>query len=377
MPLPPTPTKPLSPNLPVPHSGYHWDGSARRFFEGWYLRLTLPELDESVAFMYSIEDPIGGKTHSGGTAQILGFGEQYRWRTFPDVQQFWAWRHRFGLGHWRSAIAHPSTQQTPRYLDPETFDHTIHEGYQATANLHQGTLRDPISGKSVRWCYTIEPWDGWGDRTELPRATAGWLSFLPVFEPGWQVLMAHGHASGWIDWEGDRHTFTNAPAYAEKNWGGAFPEKWFWIQCNAFDAEPDLSVTAVGSWREVLTWREKVGMVGIHYRGTFYEFPPRNGKLAWKVAPWGSWQVVAETKDLRVELVGTCDRPSADIRVPSTEGMVFGCKDTTHGTLTLTLWQGQQRLIQATSHQAGLEVGGHPWKEVWEFGDAMMSADNR
>jgi len=362
-------THPAS-DLLMPHSGYHWDGSDKRFFEGWYLRVTLPELNESVAFMYSIEDPIGGKQHSGGTAQILGLGEQYRWRTFPQVDQFWAWRQRLGVGHWRSTI----TPRSPRYLDPEVFDRTIHEGYQVTNTLHQGVLRDPASGKAVRWCYTTEPWDGWGDRTSLPRATAGWLSFFPIFEPGWQVLLANGRASGWIDWEGDRHSFTHAPTYAEKNWGGAFPDKWFWVQCNAFDAEPDLSVTAVGSWREVLTWREKVGIVGIHHQGKFYEFPPTNSRLAWKVAPWGSWQMTAATGDLRVELVGTCDRPPATVRIPSTQGMVFGCNDTTHGTLTLTLWQGQQRLLHATSHQAGLEVGGHPWDEVWQYGDVMISS---
>ena len=58
-----------TPSTQTPHSGYHWDGSDRRFFEGWYYRVTLPT-GETFAFMYSIEDPIGGKTHSGGAAQI-------------------------------------------------------------------------------------------------------------------------------------------------------------------------------------------------------------------------------------------------------------------------------------------------------------------
>ncbi len=58
--------------LQTPHSGYHWDGNSDRFFEGWYFRVTLPEIGETFAFMYSIEDPIGGQPHSGGAAQILG-----------------------------------------------------------------------------------------------------------------------------------------------------------------------------------------------------------------------------------------------------------------------------------------------------------------
>ena len=82
--------------------------------------------------------------------------------------------------------------------------------------------------------------------------------------------MAHGLATGHIDWGGRRYAFADAPFYAEKNWrvrkgvafaceskghaltalllfhasrrGGAFPRKWFWAQCNAFEGEPDLAV---------------------------------------------------------------------------------------------------------------------------------------
>lgn len=34
---------------------------------------------------------------------------------------------------------------------------------------------------------------------------------------------------GWIEWDGHRFEFQNAPSYSEKNWGGAFPRKWFWV----------------------------------------------------------------------------------------------------------------------------------------------------
>jgi len=35
--------------------------------------------------------------------------------------------------------------------------------------------------------------------------------------------------SGWIEWDGERIEFENAPSYSEKNWGGGFPRKWFWV----------------------------------------------------------------------------------------------------------------------------------------------------
>jgi len=35
--------------------------------------------------------------------------------------------------------------------------------------------------------------------------------------------------SGWIEWDGERFEFENAPSYSEKNWGGGFPRKWYWV----------------------------------------------------------------------------------------------------------------------------------------------------
>lgn len=35
--------------------------------------------------------------------------------------------------------------------------------------------------------------------------------------------------TGWIEWDGERYEFENAPSYSEKNWGAGFPRKWFWV----------------------------------------------------------------------------------------------------------------------------------------------------
>ncbi|MFQ3629933.1 MAG: tocopherol cyclase family protein, partial [Cyanobacteriota bacterium] len=358
---------------------------------GWYLRLTLPDQGESFAFMYSIEDPQGGTPYSGGTAQILGPRHEYLCRTFPDVSLFWGDRHALALSHSRrSPLTTRSSnpvppfprgarrdqcslsKDSPKYSDFHSPEHPqpissddsnqfTCEGYQLTATHHQGILSEP-GRHSARWCYDIQPVYGWGECDRPQQATAGWLSRFQIFEPGWQILMAHGLATGWVEWDGTRYCFSQAPAYAEKNWGGAFPQKWFWIQCNAFDGEADLALTAGGGRRRVLGWMESVGMVGIHHRGRFYEFVPWNGTVRWRVQPWGHWQMQAENAGHLVELLGTCDRPPTPVRVPTAKGMVFACQDTTQGKLTVKLWekQGDRRalLLHAHSHLAGLEVGG-------------------
>ncbi len=70
-----------------------------------------------------------------------------------------------------------------------------------------------------------------------------------------QIMMARGSACGWIEWDGKRHDFQDAPAYWEKNWGGGFPDKWFWVQCNSWDdgGAADAALTAVGAATIMLT----------------------------------------------------------------------------------------------------------------------------
>ena len=351
----------MSFSMQPPHSGYHWRSQRDRFFEGWYFRLTLPDCAQTFAFMYSIDDPAGGTAYSGGAAQILGPNETYYCRTFPDVQQFWAWPDRLGVGHWRNRSDAPA-----RYLPAEAFEREVKEGYQASYGHHQGKLLNPSGEVEAQWNYQTVPVAGWG--APKPKATAGWLSYLPVFEPGWQVLMAHGRATGWVEWQGKHYAFEQAPTYAEKNWGGAFPSKWFWVQCNAFDDQPDLSVTAVGGVREVLVWKEDVGLIGIHYQGQFYEFISTETAFTWAVDPWGYWHLTGKSDRYQVELTGIAHDQGAWVRVPTREGLKFLCRDTTHGELRLRLWaqSPQNRLIvDATSQLAGLEVGGGPWEARW------------
>jgi tocopherol cyclase len=114
---------------------------------------------------------------------------------------------------------------------------------------------------------------------------------------------------------------------------------------------------------------ESVAMVGIHHEGRFYEFVPWNGTVTWEIAPWGYWKMQAHSRDLQVTLTGTTDEPGTPLRAPTREGLVFACRDTMKGQVHLQLKQRRQgryeTLLEATSSQCGLEVGGGPWNETW------------
>ena len=353
----------------VPHSGYHWDRSSPRFFEGWYFRITLPEISESFAFTYSIEDPQGGTACSGGAVQVFApqKGEQkgYLCRSLPDVNQFWASYQELALGHWGKT----NLTKTPGYLHPEIFRQTIEQGYQITPSFHQGKVYDPGSQNSAEWEYKIAPIYGWGNVDEPQQATAGWLSYFPFSEPLWQVLLAHGLATGWIEWNGERYEFSQVPIYGEKNWGRAFPTKWFWMQCNSFVGEENLSFTAVGGLREVFNQTESVGLMGVHYQGKFYEFFTPHCQVYWEVYPWGRWYISIRNFYYELQIVGTTDLPPVPLRAPTEQGFIFLCQETMKGNLSLVLRKrggGESAVIvQAESSLAALEVGGNPWDQPW------------
>ncbi|MEL6441163.1 MAG: tocopherol cyclase family protein [Cyanobacteria bacterium J06621_8] len=353
-------------DLRTPHRGYHGNqiGSSSQYFEGWYFRLTIPEIKQNFAFMYSIQDPEGNQVNSGGAVQILGIDEIYLCRTFPGVKGFFASQQELALGHWGQTKLTGSS----RLLSTAEFRDFVREGYQATATLNQGSIYDPQRDEYCRWEYQVEPVYGWGDSQQLQQSTAGWLSALPIFEPGWQVTMAHGLASGWIEWRGKVYRFDNAPAYSEKNWGGSFPQKWFWLNCNSFDSVSNLALTAAGGIRQVLWWQEDVALIGIHFQGKFYEFVPWNSQISWQIEPWGYWQLQGKSAKYQVTLRGTTNLPGTYVRTPTAQGLVFNCRDTTQGELSVRLCDVQGRVIvEAHSHLAGLEVGGAPWVEPWEF----------
>ena len=354
----------LDNKLQTPHSGYHWDNIAANYFEGWYLRVTLPEIGETFAFMYSIENPLGNGNYSGGAVQILGIDEKYLCRTISNVTNFWASKNNCSFSHWHKTKEFIASN----LLSTQQFSENILEGYQVTPTLNQGAINNPKDNNYCRWEYQIKPVYGWGNPFTNQQATAGWLSYLPLFDPGWQITMAHGLATGWIEWQNQVYYFNDVPAYSEKNWGTSFPQKWFWLNCNSFDDAQDLALTSVGGIRQVSWWQETVGLVGIHYQNKFYEFVPWNSKISWRVKPWGEWQIEAiNNSNYSVSLSGKTHLPGTFVRTPTEKGLVLNCRDTTKGNLTLKLKQDNKTIVEASSNLAGLEVGGAPWNSDWVF----------
>jgi tocopherol cyclase len=206
--------------------------------------------------------------------------------------------------------------------------------------------------------------------------------------------MADARARGFVEWNGTRYAFDDEPFYAEKNWGKALPSKWYWTQCNSFEGYDQLSVTAGGGIRKLpFAQKEALGMISVHYNGTFYEAVPWLGSMDWNVSTWGYWGMSGECLDTKnpfaVEVTYELDPeelPGLVFRAPTPdEGMVYFCRDTFEANCTLSLWEleeytdvfatkkGKQYrrkeppiIDRAFSRQGGAEIGGGPWWNEWK-----------
>eukprot|EP00850_Spirogloea_muscicola_P012260 SM000078S22119 [mRNA] locus=s78:470484:473030:+ [translate_table: standard] len=347
------------------------------------MKVSIPEDKQSFAWMYSAEDQgiVGSEASDsvarfpGVGAQVLGPNDQYLFQYSNDVKRFWGDKQDFSLSYIFSPSSAPRLNGAP--LSPENFKATAKEGFQVSPTLHQGYLRD--NGKSpnnrtvesVRWEYVTRPLYGWGDVDGEQLATAGWLA-------AFRVCMAGGLSSGFIEWGNKRYDFVDAPSYTEKNWGGSFPKKWFWIQCNVFDgADGPIALTAGGGRRDFAvlgsSTTEEVAMMGVHYKRKFYSFTPWQGNVRWSISPWGSWQMWATSPDYEAELQATTDEEGTVLRAPTADaGLAPMCKDTFFGTLHLSIWERSSSgargrvVLDITSDMAALEVGGGPWWGSWD-----------
>ncbi|XP_010436708.1 PREDICTED: tocopherol cyclase, chloroplastic-like [Camelina sativa] len=374
--------------LQTPQSSlYHFDGSAAKFFEGWYFRVSIPEKKEGFCFMYTVENPafrqrlspvevaLYGPRFTGVGAQIHGANDKYLCQYTHDSHNFWGDGHELVLGNTFSAV--PGATSPNKEVPPEEFNRRVSEGFQATPFWHQGHICDDgrtdyaETVKSARWEYSTRPVYGWGDVGAKQKSTAGWPAAFPVFEPHWQICMAKGLSTGLIEWSGERFEFRDAPSYSEKNWGIGFPRKWFWVQCNVFErASGEVALTAGGGLRQLpgLNTYENAALVCVHYDGKFYELVPWNGVVRWEMSPWGYWYVTAENETHMVELEARTNEPGTPLHAPTGEvGLATVCRDSCHSELKLQIWErlhdGSKGkvILETKSTMAAVEIGGGPW----------------
>lgn len=389
-----------------PHSGYHGPSSSNSnnkssFFEGWYLRV-VTQSQGSLAFIFHVFDPHHSETskRQGVGCQVVTPTGTFR-KESKDVKNFRAASHKLDV---RNTF---SSDEAATRTDFQDF-------FRLTVDNASGkiTISSYAETVTIDFDFGIQPEVGWGTN-DRQYSVAGFLAAFPVFEPHYQVLLSRGRvpSGGFVKivsthLDGDSsslespsltttttiYDLTNATMYLEKNWGGSFPSRWFWIQANTFihtstttdeQAPPsspllDLCVTSTGALRRLPFFgegeqEEQVALIAVHWNGGFYPFP----EVTWSIE-WGRWVVRGAYNEYLVELTGTCDVEGFPVSCPTDTGMEDVALETFQGKLRVKLFQkahGEQSgrvVLDAESSNACLEIGGLPWSDKkWEGESAM------
>jgi tocopherol cyclase len=367
--------------------------------------------------------------------QVMGPNDEYVVQAHKDHSKFWASdkQQAFGCTFDSSVMnsIEPSTKKSSSHpvIDPEQFHSVVQSGFQMLPTRlqgkvrgHDGSLGGVLDGQGIpRTCdfdMTIRPLSGWGNdddhrqdhdddamqhdkkhanahhpryRSSRQKSTAGWLASFSVFEPHWQVTLADARATGFATWNGKRYDFENVPFYAEKNWGGSFPSKWYWVQCNSFEGytcpegQSRLSLTAGGGIRKIPFGKtEELGMVCVHLNGSFYEAVPWTGDMEWNVDPWGSWSFSAKCTSgerlFEVQVTAKCEEEGVVLRAPTPDlGLAYFCRDSFYANVELSLyeiyWDKEQKKhvrgpailenVRSLPKTGAVEIGGGPYWNSW------------
>ena len=189
-------------------------------------------------------------------------------------------------------------------------------------------------------------------RREWPRRAFGPLGpaqSIPWLGQYWAPWLLGAHVEGHF---GDR-SLTGASAYAEKNWGAAFADHWWWGQAPFGDDAGvafaggrvhGVAPTAVAVWTpdEVITLA-----------------PPLARTLT--RAGGGEWHVRARSPRWRVELTGEARDPLLlAVPIPGERRLEIRSRHHLQGRVDLRVWRGRTLWFEGESSLAALEDGATP-----------------
>jgi Tocopherol cyclase len=206
------------------------------------------------------------------------------------------------------------------------------------ARVH-ADLRD-----SVRW---PRPWPGTGPAGRLPGLSQVWLP---------HVLRAR--AEGFVD-VGERWDLEGATAYAERNWGNAFPAVWWWGEAHDFGGDPVTVAFAGGPALGPL----RATAVVVRVDGRLVRLgEPVLAPVAARTAP-GRWLLRGRSPRHRIEIEAEADPAAAhllDVPKPEERRTVPWSHQHLAGRLRVRLTRRGGLVYEGESALAGLERGRAP-----------------
>ncbi|MCB9778601.1 MAG: hypothetical protein H6742_08580 [Alphaproteobacteria bacterium] len=330
------------------HAASHLDGQ-RRFYEGWYLRLTDADQGESFGLIYGIAHDRGAPDGGAGYLIALSAADGERaWTRVPVA---------------RTSAPHGVYDISIGEADGPLYGHIDADGGRGWFQA------GPDDGdRPVAWDLALTPTRTWTARHDSPM---GWVQRWKGFQTYWHVVALQARVSGTVRF-GDRSVhFDDALGYVERNWGRVFPRDWMWLQAGSFvdpatGAPRDGALSASGGHVPLAgPIGTKAGIVGYWDGDAMHHFATHTGqKVRLRYAP-GDWEVVARGGGEKLVVRAGID-PDALVPIagPTRDGVQDVAIESLDGRLVVELFRrarpfGRWRLQhRAESGLAGVEVGG-------------------
>jgi len=197
---------------------------------------------------------------------------------------------------------------------------------------------------------------------EWPKAFGGGgiFSAVPFLNQYWHPHRLGGTASGEVTCGDDRWSLDGMTAYAERNWGKGFPERWWWGQAHDFDGA-DVSVAFSGGVLRLGPIARAVAGVVVRLGDRVIRITPP-APVRSEVSP-GRWSIRARSLRYRVDLEGdgTHLEPHVlPVPLPAERRNVDTDYEHLAGQLRCVVRKDGKVVFDGTSELAGLEIGSLP-----------------
>jgi hypothetical protein len=191
-----------------------------------------------------------------------------------------------------------------------------------------------------------------------PRRAFGGLGgahALPGLSQYWHPHLFAAEVRGRVVAGAEAFSLDGAGTYAEKNWGGGFPERWWWGQAHDFGDR--VSVAFAGGPVGVGRARVQATAAVVRLNGTVLRGRP---PAAVEVGD-GAWRLRARAGAFRVEIEGAADPATAHaltVPLPAERRAVDRSHHHLAGEMQVLVSRRGRTVFAGESALAGLERGG-------------------
>lgn len=206
-------------------------------------------------------------------------------------------------------------------------------------------------GDGARLEVALRDQQPWPHRLYGGLGPAHWIPGLGQY---WHPHLLGGRADGELITPDRRVTMSNARVYAEKNWGSAFPRRWWWGQAHDFGGE-DVCVAFAGG--ELARGVTATGIV-VRLEDAIIRLSAPLALVRAR-ADAEAWQLVGRGPRHTVVLHGWASgEPYAlPVPIPAERRQLPSARQQLAGAMRVTVRRGRRLRFSGETQLAGLEFG--------------------